>query len=151
MEKNNIEIKERAEKILRNNNITTLRDENEIMQILLNIANSEVVDENCDKTLDYIEDYLIAKNKMQTAKEDMAFLQKLAEALRNQDIRKTDVCRPPLFKIKDSNNEDIYFLTRQALKEYEESNKIEHKDVIVVQENKNTELTRLLDVIERNF
>lgn len=144
-------IKERIEKIIGNKNIETLNEEKDIMDLLKNIENENDLNEKNNKLLEYIDNYLAMKEKMRTAKEDFLFLNKLAESLRKQEVRRSDSSNPAVFKIKDSMGEDIYFLTRQALEEYEEINKKECKDIVVIPSNNNIELAKLLDIIKRNF
>ena len=120
MEQQQIEIKQRAQKILENIDISTLKDENSIMQILLNIVNSDTIEENCNKTLNFIEDYLITKEKMKISKEDTS---------------STNLC----------------FLKKKEIEEYIKNNKLENKEIELVQESKNIELVRLLEIIQRNF
>ena len=146
-------VKNRADSIIGNKKIVTLINEADLITKINDIANN--VDETnyyiYDKTLDAIENYLIEKEKLETQKEDMTFLKNLAKELREQQVRITDQSNPPLFVISTELGNDIYFLTRKALEDYCNFNIKDNKKVVVIPRNRSVELSKLLDIIKRNF
>lgn len=95
------EIRNRANKILSSYNMNVLSNEKELLESLTKISNAEDIDVYYDtKTLNYIERYLIAKEKMQIAENDEEFLRNLSKELKQQEVRSTDIAVPPLFMIK---------------------------------------------------
>lgn len=146
-------VKNRADKMIENKKIVTLINESELITKINDIANN-VNETNYyiyDKTLDAIEKYLIEKEKLETQKEDMTFLRNLAKELREQQVRITDPSNPPLFLISTELSNDIYFLTRKALEDYSKFNIKDNKKVVEIPSNRSVELSRLLDIIKRNF
>lgn len=146
-------VKNRADSIIGNKKIVTLINEADLITKINDIANN--VDETnyyiYDKTLDAIENYLIEKEKLETQKEDMTFLKNLAKELREQQVRITDQRNPPLFVISTELGNDIYFLTRKALEDYSNFNIKDNKKVVEIPSNRSVELSKLLDIIKRNF
>ena len=146
-------VKNRADSIIGNKKIVTLINEDDLITKINDIANN--VDETnyyiYDKTLDAIENYLIEKEKLETQKEDMTFLKNLAKELREQQVRITDQSNPPLFVISTELGNDIYFLTRKALEDYSNFNIKDNKKVVEIPSNRSVELSKLLDIIKRNF
>ena len=146
-------VKNRADKMIGNKKIVTLINEAELITKINDIANN--VDETnyyiYDKTLDAIEKYLIEKEKLETQKEDMTFLRNLAKELREQQVRITDQSNAPLFVISTELGNDIYFLTRKALEDYSKFNIKNNKKVVEIPSNRSVELSKLLDIIKRNF
>ena len=146
-------VKNRADSIIGNKKIVTLINEADLITKINDIANN--VDETSyyiyDKTLDAIENYLIEKEKLETQKEDMTFLKNLAKELREQQVRITDQSNPPLFVISTELGNDIYFLTRKALEDYSNFNIKDNKKVVEIPSNRSVELSKLLDIIKRNF
>lgn len=146
-------VKNRADKMIGNKKIVTLINEADLITKINDIANN--VDETnyyiYDKTLDAIENYLIEKEKLETQKEDMTFLKDLAKELREQQVRITDSSNPPLFVISTELGDDIYFLTRKALEDYSNFNIKNNKKVVEIPSNRSVELSKLLDIIKRNF
>lgn len=146
-------VKNRADSIIGNKKIVTLINEADLITKINDIANN--VDETnyyiYDKTLDAIENYLIEKEKLETQKEDMIFLKNLAKELREQQVRITDQSNPPLFVISTELGNDIYFLTRKALEDYSNFNIKDNKKVVEIPSNRSVELSKLLDIIKRNF
>lgn len=146
-------VKNRADSIIGNKKIVTLINEADLITKINDIANN--VDETnyyiYDKTLDAIENYLIEKEKLETQKEDMTFLKNLAKELREQQVRITDQSNPPLFVISTELGNDIYFLTRKALEDYSNFNIKYNKKVVEIPSNRSVELSKLLDIIKRNF
>ena len=146
-------VKNRDYSIIGNKKIVTLINEADLITKINDIANN--VDETnyyiYDKTLDAIENYLIEKEKLETQKEDMTFLKNLAKELREQQVRITDQSNPPLFVISTELGNDIYFLTRKALEDYSNFNIKDNKKVVEIPSNRSVELSKLLDIIKRNF
>ena len=146
-------VKNRADSIIGNKKIVTLINEADLITKINDISNN--VDETnyyiYDKTLDAIENYLIEKEKLETQKEDTTFLRNLAKELREQQVRITDQSNPPLFVISTELGNDIYFLTRKALEDYSNFNIKDNKKVVEIPSNRSVELSKLLDIIKRNF
>lgn len=146
-------VKNRADKMIGNKKIVTLINEADLITNINDISNN--VDETnyyiYDKTLDAIENYLIEKEKLETQKEDTTFLRNLAKELREQQVRITDQSNPPLFVISTELGNDIYFLTRKALEDYSKFNIKNNKKVVEIPSNRSVELSKLLDIIKRNF
>lgn len=146
-------VKNRADKMIGNKKIVTLINEADLITKINDISNN--VDETnyyiYDKTLDAIENYLIEKEKLETQKEDTTFLRNLAKELREQQVRITDQSNPPLFVISTELGNDIYFLTRKALEDYSKFNIKNNKKVVEIPSNISVELSKLLDIIKRNF
>lgn len=149
--KNNIDdIRERANKLMGEHRIAVFTDETEIVMLLKEYKDKEITNvEYENKTLDFIERYLSAKEKMILAEKDEGFLKTLAKELREQEIRKTDASNPPLFKITNSIGEDMYYLTRAALKKYTNSSK--NNKTIEIPSSNSIELAELLEIVKRNF
>lgn len=147
-------IRKRANELLYKYSINTL-DEKEIVETLIKF--DEVDEKNieyADKTLKLLEKYLLIKEKTKLAESDFDFLTKLAETLREQEIRKTDVSNPPLFRTKDINEQDIYFITRYALNEYLKAINKDSKSletVVEISGGNSNELAKLIEIIKRNF
>ena len=152
-EENIVEIKKRAEKILRENSIITLSGEKEILKMVQEITNSD--GDNIElkaKTLDDIERYLYIKEKMNLAEKDIAFLNELSKSLKEQEVRENDFGTPPLFILKNTaSGKDEFFLTRKALKKYMTIRKKDEKRIVEVSSNDSLEIARLIEVIKRNF
>lgn len=150
------QIVNKAKLLRENNSIEILKGEKEILDKLYEIedgTNIENKDYN-EKMLNYIESYLEIKRKSKIKKEDYEFLQKLANSLRKQEVRKTDTSNPPLFKIKNKDGKDLFFITREALNEYIEINglrKGNNVKTIEILNEKSFELEKLLEVIKRSF
>lgn len=138
-----------------NNSIEILKGEKEILNKLSEIENNTNFENKIynEKILDHIASYLEIKKKSKIQKEDYEFLQKLAKSLREQEVRKTDISNPPLFKIKNKEGQDLFFITRDALNEYIECNGGKENSVKTVEIpcNNSFELEKLLETIKRNF
>ena len=145
------QLKEKAGFILRNSNIDVLTGEKEILEKLDRISIGKEISEADEKDLAEIEVYLKNKTETEQKKADMEFLKNIAEALREQNVRITDNPNPPLFKIKNALNEDVFFLTRNALAEFKKCNMKENAQVIEISETNSYELAHLLEIIQRNF
>ena len=77
----------------------------------------------------------------------------IAEELRMQEVRRTDISTPPLFVIKNRQGQEMFFITRKALNEYIECNKkslSENKTIIEIPSNNSYELEKLIEIIKRN-
>lgn len=146
------EIKNRATKILKSSTINLLTNEKEILDILSKIQNSDNINIEYDsQTLDYIERYMIAKEKMLIAESDTQFLNNLSKELKSQEVRATDMSTPPLFIIKDAIGRDIFFLTRKAVENYTTISSKSEKRLIEVPSSDSLEISQLVDIIKRNF
>ena len=112
------------------------------------------VNREYEKILIEIESYLKIKENTQMQIEDYKFLKAIAEELRRQEVRRTDISMPPLFVIKNSQGQEMFFITRKALNEYIECNKkslSENKTIIEIPSNNSYELEKLIEIIKRNF
>ena len=110
----------KAKKIRGENSLEILKDEKEILE-KLNEIEENTTNENKEfneKILIEIESYLKIKENTQMQIEDYKFLKAIAEELRRQEVRRTDISMPPLFVIKNSQGQEMFFITRKALNEY---------------------------------
>lgn len=115
----------KAKKIRGENSLEVLKGEKEILERLDEIeenTNNENKEFN-EKILIEIESYLKIKENIQIQIEDYKFLKTIAQELRKQEVRRTDISTPPLFVIKNSQGQEMFFITRKALNEYIECNK----------------------------
>ena len=146
----------KAKKIRGENSLEILKDEKEILE-KLNEIEENTTNENKEfneKILIEIESYLKIKENTQMQIEDYKFLKAIAEELRRQEVRRTDISMPPLFGIKNSQGQDMCFIPRKALNEYIECNKkslSENKTIIEIPSNNSYELEKLIEIIKRNF
>ena len=146
------EIRNRANKILSSYNMNVLSNEKKLLESLTKISNAEDIDVYYDtKTLNYIERYLIAKEKMQIAENDEEFLRNLSKELKQQEVRSTDIAVPPLFMIKNVVGNNVFFLTRKAVKNYLSIGSKTEKKIIEVPSSDSLEISQLLDIIKRNI
>lgn len=145
-----------AKKIRGENSFENLKGEKEILEKLYDIEEN-TTDGNKEfneKILKEIEMYLKIKENTQMQIEDHKFLKAIAEELRKQEVRRTDISMPPLFVIKNSQGQEMFFITRKALNEYIECNKkslSENKTIIEIPSNNSYELEKLIEIIKRNF
>ena len=145
-----------AKKIRGENSFENLKGEKEILEKLYDIEEN-TTDGNKEfneKILKEIEMYLKIKENTQMQIEDHKFLKTIAEELRMQEVRRTDISTPPLFVIKNSQGQEMFFITRKALNEYVECNKkslLENKTIIEIPSNNSYELEKLIEIIKRNF
>ena len=138
-------------KILEDSKVGTI-DRNLFNEIEENTTNENK--EFNEKILIEIESYLKIKENTQMQIEDYKFLKAIAEELRRQEVRRTDISMPPLFVIKNSQGQEMFFITRKALNEYIECNKkslSENKTIIEIPSNNSYELEKLIEIIKRNF
>ena len=146
----------KAKKIRGENSLEILKGEKEILE-KLNEIEENTTNENKElneKTLIEIESYLKIKENTQMQIEDHKFLKAVAEELRKQEVRRTDISTPPLFVIKNSQGQEMFFITRKALNEYIKCNKnnlSENKTIIEISSNNSYELEKLIEIIKRNF
>jgi len=143
------EIKYKVNRLLGETSIEVLKDEKEIIETLERILKEPKI-ECDDEILDNIEEYLETKEQIKVKENDMEFLANLAKSLREQEVRLSDDGNPPLFKIRNSIGEEVYFITREALNEYREFNK-ESSRIIEIPKSNSIELSKLIDIIKRNF
>lgn len=146
----------KAKKIRGENSLEVLKGEKEILERLDEIeenTNNENKEFN-EKILIEIESYLKIKENIQIQIEDYKFLKTIAQELRKQEVRRTDISTPPLFVIKNSQGQEMFFITQKALNEYIECNKkslLENKTIIEIPSNNSYELEKLIEIIKRNF
>lgn len=97
--------------------------------------------------------YIKTKEKMALAQEDYIFFNDLSKKLKKRAIRRTDgILYIPLFKVKSKDGFEKYFLTRENAKRYIEMNNGWITDnIIEIDENDNTDLAMVIDIIKRNF
>lgn len=150
------QIIDEAKKIIGNYSIEILKDEKELLDKISDIeVNTTEENKNYNKKiLSNIKSYLEIKKKIKIRKEDYEFLQNIAQNLRNQEVRRTDISNPPLFEIKNKDGNDLFFITRSALNEYIECNRRNEKDnktIIEIPSNHSYELEMLIEIIKRNF
>ena len=149
------DIKKRAEELLKRHSIETLTDEKRIIETLINFDDVDEKNiEYASKTLDILEKYLLIKEKEVLKEKDFEFLSELATKLREQSVRKTDSSNPPLFITKDSSDNDVFFITRNALIEYLETIGKDPKSlgtIIEIPSSNSMELARLMEIIKRNY
>ena len=145
----------KAKKIRGENSLEILKDEKEILE-KLNEIEENTTNENKEfneKILIEIESYLKIKENTQMQIEDYKFLKAIAEELRRQEVRRTDISMPPLFVIKNSQGQEMFFITRKALNEYIECNKkslSENKTIIEIPSNNSYELEKLKEIFNKN-
>lgn len=150
-----IDIKERINKILGKTNLKTLNGEADILEFLKSIKDeeNEIQGIILEKTLDYIEKYFYIKNKFILCDEDNSFMNNLSEEMKQQKIRKTDgVVYDPLFKVITEDGTEKYFLTRNGAKNFQKNCAIPLKsEIIEVEENDNSDLSKIIEIIKRNY
>ena len=145
-----------AKKIRGENSFENLKGEKEILEKLYDIEEN-TTDGNKEfneKILKEIEMYLKIKENTQMQIEDHKFLKTIAEELRMQEVRRTDISTPPLFVIKNRQGQEMFFIRRKALNEYIKCNKnnlSENKTIIEISSNNSYELEKLIEIIKRNF
>lgn len=61
----------------------------------------------------------------------------------------TDSIKPPLFQVKDTEDNENFFITREAVEKYREINK--DAKTLTISNANSMELSTLLDIIKRNF
>ena len=88
---------------------------------------------------------------MQIAENDEEFLRNLSKELKQQEVRSTDIAVPPLFMIKNVVGNNVFFLTRKAVKNYLSISSKTEKKIIEVPSSDSLEISQLLDIIKRNF
>ena len=123
----------KAKKIRGENSLEILKDEKEILEKL-----NEIEENTTNENKEYNEKILI----------------EIESELRKQEVRRTDISMPPLFVIKNSQGQEMFFITRKALNEYIECNKkslSENKTIIEIPSNNSYELEKLIEIIKRNF
>lgn len=150
------EIKEKANEIIGSVSLDVLADEEKLLERLINLdkENTEYMDFNLiSKTLDYIKEYLEIKKKLEVEKNDYNFLTELAKELREQNVRGTDaVMYVPIFKIVSNEGKEKIFLIRKNATEFQKVNsKMFPYKTIKIEETDNTDLSKIIEIIMRNF
>lgn len=170
------ELKSKAKILLGNMKIITFVGEREKMEFLINIIQNDIAEddlENLSKKFEEIAEYLTYKENTLIKEKDFEFLSNIAEILRNQRVRVDDgvYLENPVFKVTiddEKENQTFYFLTKDGANKFIEANRIKTKDLpeetldnadeerrkektFNVERNQNLELSRLLDIIKRNF
>lgn len=170
------ELKNKAKTLLGNMKIITFVGEREKMEFLINIIQNDIAEddlENLSKKFEEIAEYLTYKENTLIKEKDFEFLSNIAEILRNQRVRVDDgvYLENPVFKVTiddEKENQIFYFLTKDGANKFIEANRIKTKDLpeetldnadeerrkektFNVERNQNLELSRLLDIIKRNF
>lgn len=170
------ELKNKAKTLLGNMKIITFVGEREKMEFLINIIQNDIAEddlENLSKKFEEIAEYLTYKENTLIKEKDFEFLSNIAEILRNQRVRVDDgvYLENPVFKVTiddEKENQTFYFLTKDGANKFIEANRIKTKDLLEetldnadeerrkektfnVERNQNLELSRLLDIIKRNF
>ena len=173
MEEKIKQIRDRANAIMGSIDISTGRGDAELLNYLNELENKQISNSEIDiinKTLDNIEIYFKTKRKMTLEINDYEYLKEMAKKLREQNVRVTDsvVLGEPVFKILTQNNkkeEEFYFITKQGAENFikanpttykqlseEESSEERRKEKIFdVKENRNLELSKIIEIIKRNF
>ena len=103
----------KAKKIRGENSLEVLKGEKEILERLDEIeenTNNENKEFN-EKILIEIESYLKIKENIQIQIEDYKFLKTIAQELRKQEVRRTDIST---FVKKNSQGQEMFFITRKA-------------------------------------
>ena len=146
-------LKKRAELIFRNSSIDTFTGEKDIIETLNGIGKLKEYDELSNITLDIIERYLKAKEKMILKETDASFIKELADDLKHQNIRRTDgIVYIPLFKLLTVDGKEEYFLTRKRAEKHIEENPNNYaSDIIEIKENNNTDIARIIEILIRNY
>ncbi len=150
------EIIKKAKQIIGSISIQILKGEDKILNELNNIENNTNEENKLyhEKMLLYIESYFDIKEKSTILEEDYKFLHNLAKNLREQNVRKTDISNPPLFKLRKKDGRSLFFISRNALNEYIKFNDINDKEIesmVEIPINDSIELEMLLAIIKRNF
>ena len=167
------EIRNRANSIMGSIDISTGRGDAELLNYLNELENREIEEFEIDiinKTLDNIETYFKVKRKMTLEINDYEYLKEIAKGLREQKVRVTDsvVFGEPVFKILTQNNnkeEEFYFITKQGAENFIKANPLTYKqkaeddsseekrkkDILAVKTNRNLELAKIIEIIQRNF
>lgn len=172
-EKRILNLKEQTKSILKNIQIDVSSGDMELIKILQEIEQKNIKDDEIDlleRTVSNIEKYFYAKRKMQIEINDYEYLKEIAKILRSQKIRIEDniICGQPVFKIILGENETYYFITRSGAKDFiethstffkentEKKEKIHENDrrkdkLLEVTTNKNLEISKILEIIKRNY
>lgn len=170
-----LELKERANKIFGNVSVEISIGDEQLLNILKDIANKEIREDEIEllsRTVDNIEKYFITKGKMKIKDKDYEYLKQLAEALRSQETRSADgVTESPIFEVPldEENKEKHELITKDGLKTYveahtttlkhlnrEESKVVDGEDrrkinLFNIGKNDNLELARIIEIIKRNY
>lgn len=154
MNKEIIKLREKAENMI--GNMSIKNGESEIIKTLIDISQTDGKNKDYEeKTLACIERYLLAKEKMNILENDLKFLHKISEDLKEQEIRITDVVDTPLFKVINKDGNEKYFITRSSAESYIKMDRCNckgnYKKIVQLVTNENMELEKLLEIVKRNF
>lgn len=173
MEEQIKQVRNRANTIMGSIDISTGRGDAELLNYLNEIENKGILESEIDiinKNLDNIETYFKIKRKMTLEINDYEYLKEIARSLREQKVRVTDsvVFGEPVFKILTQNNnkeEEFYFITKQGAENFIKANPLTYKqkaeedsseerrkkEILAVKTNRNLELAKIIEIIQRNF
>ena len=149
-----LELLKRTNKLLEETKIEFKKYEKEIKLLLEFTQNSNPNTEQWEHILVYLESIINLDKNLNLKEADFNYLKDLANLLREQKVRKTDINdenKNAIFKVTDKLNNTRLFLTRQKAEEYIADNKELKNSTIVIVNDKNDELEHLLNLIERNF
>ena len=151
-----LELLKRSNKLLEETKSDYKKYEKE-RKILLELTRNNLVNyEKWDHILKYLEDIVYLDKTLKLKESDLSYLKSLANFLREQKTRKSDLqydYDKIIFKVIDKFNNSHLFLTRNMAQKFIFNNRnIFDEDVsISIIDNKNDELEHLLDLISRNF
>ena len=149
-----LELLKRTNKLLEETKLEFRKYEKERKLLLEFTQNSNPNTEQWEQSLVYIESIINLDKNLNLKEADFNYLKDLANLLREQKVRKTDINdenKNAIFKVTDKLNNTRLFLTRQKAEEYIANNKELKNSTIVIVNDKNDELEHLLNLIERNF
>jgi len=172
-------LKDKATRLLGNYNFGIFVGDEKLLTTLQEIIDNEIPEHEIEilsKTLHNLENYLFTKSKFIIQKNDLEYLNNIANELRNQHVRINEQVpfSSPIFKvhIDEKNKEQNFsFITKEGAKKYIEYNStlLKHlnqpddntdlnsssdrrkKDLFDVENNTNLEMEHILEIIKRNF
>ena len=149
-----LELLKRTNKLLEETKIEFRKYEKERKLLLEFTRDFNPNTEQWEQILAYLESIINLDKNLNLKEADFNYLKDLANLLREQKVRKTDINdenKNAIFKVTDTLNNTRLFLTRQKAEEYIADNKELKNSTIVIVNDKNDELEHLLNLIERNF
>ena len=149
-----LELLKRTNKLLEETKLEFRKYEKERKLLLEFTQHSNPNTEQWEQILAYLESIINLYKNLNLKEADFNYLKDLANLLREQKVRKTDINdenKNAIFKVTDKLNNTRLFLTRQKAEEYIANNKELKNSTIVIVNDKNDELEHLLNLIERNF
>ncbi len=149
-----LELLKRTNKLLEETKLEFRKYEKERKLLLEFTQHSNPNTEQWEQILAYLESIINLDKNLNLKEADFNYLKDLANLLREQKVRKTDINdenKNAIFKVTDKLNNTRLFLTRQKAEEYIANNKELKNSTIVIVNDKNDELEHLLNLIERNF